>query len=274
MSTDELKLEGKKYISSKRAARISGYTKDYIGQLCRAGALPARMVGRSWYIEEQALKAHRKTYQGEPVIDTSVWDVDRIEEGSQSLRDLAAQYLSKEEVGRKERLLDELFDLKYEPDHRPLMPEPVRTSASSQIEAYEHEVAEDEDEHAFPAEDNQRESEPEPLQEERDVPVTVQRAPQERPISTEREGVTAAVHTPQRKKVRVRKRVVVRRRPLLVPILGMCALAGFVFWGASLVEGVTTYLDSEDGYYLETRQLQLSSVGNLYESIVASLKQN
>ena len=56
---DELLIEDKKYISSKQAAKVTGYAKDYIGQLCREGRVPARLVGRSWYVLESALQDHR-----------------------------------------------------------------------------------------------------------------------------------------------------------------------------------------------------------------------
>jgi len=59
MNGDELQLDGKKYISSKRASKISGYTKDYIGQLSRANKLDARLVGRTWYVAEDSLLAHK-----------------------------------------------------------------------------------------------------------------------------------------------------------------------------------------------------------------------
>ena len=56
---DEIIIEEKKYISSKRAAKITGYAKDYIGQLCREGRVPARLVGRNWYVLETAIQDHR-----------------------------------------------------------------------------------------------------------------------------------------------------------------------------------------------------------------------
>ncbi len=56
---DELTLEGKKYLSSKRAAKITGYAKDYIGQLCREGRVTARLVGRGWYVLEDSIREHR-----------------------------------------------------------------------------------------------------------------------------------------------------------------------------------------------------------------------
>lgn len=56
---DEILIEEKKYISSKQAAKVTGYAKDYIGQLCREGRVPARLVGRSWYVLETAIQDHR-----------------------------------------------------------------------------------------------------------------------------------------------------------------------------------------------------------------------
>jgi hypothetical protein len=56
---DEIIIDDKKYISSKQAAKITGYAKDYIGQLCREGRVPARLVGRSWYVLEGAIQDHR-----------------------------------------------------------------------------------------------------------------------------------------------------------------------------------------------------------------------
>lgn len=56
---DEILIDEKKYVSSKRAAKVTGYAKDYIGQLCREGRVPARLVGRSWYVLESAIHDHR-----------------------------------------------------------------------------------------------------------------------------------------------------------------------------------------------------------------------
>jgi len=56
---NELTIGDKIYISSKRAAEITGYAKDYIGQLCREGRVEATLVGRSWYVLETSIRAHR-----------------------------------------------------------------------------------------------------------------------------------------------------------------------------------------------------------------------
>lgn len=56
---DEIVIGEKKYISSKQAAKLTGYAKDYVGQLCREGRVPARLVGRGWYVLETAIQDHR-----------------------------------------------------------------------------------------------------------------------------------------------------------------------------------------------------------------------
>lgn len=56
---EELLIEDKKYISLKRAAKDTGYAKDYVGQLCREGKVQARLIGRNWYVLETAMQDHR-----------------------------------------------------------------------------------------------------------------------------------------------------------------------------------------------------------------------
>lgn len=56
---DELLIDGKVFVPTKRAAAITGYAKDYIGQLCREGRIEAKLVGRSWYVLETSLREHR-----------------------------------------------------------------------------------------------------------------------------------------------------------------------------------------------------------------------
>ena len=55
----ELTLNGKRYLSTRRAADITGYTTDYVGQLARQGKVDAELVGRNWYVEEDAIKKHK-----------------------------------------------------------------------------------------------------------------------------------------------------------------------------------------------------------------------
>jgi hypothetical protein len=62
--SDEISFEGKQYISSKRAAQLSGYAQDYIGQLARKGLIEARRVGGLWYILLESLNAYKEKAEG------------------------------------------------------------------------------------------------------------------------------------------------------------------------------------------------------------------
>lgn len=55
----EINLGGTIYISSKRAAEITGYTQDYIGQLARGGHITAQRVSGLWYVVEESLRGYK-----------------------------------------------------------------------------------------------------------------------------------------------------------------------------------------------------------------------
>jgi predicted urease superfamily metal-dependent hydrolase len=55
-----LTLNEKTFIKANKIARELGYTADYIGQLCRAGKVEAQLVGRTWYVSEESIRAHKK----------------------------------------------------------------------------------------------------------------------------------------------------------------------------------------------------------------------
>lgn len=55
----ELVLNGRTYLSTKRAAEVTGYTTDYVGQLARGGKVDAQLVGRNWYISEDSITKHK-----------------------------------------------------------------------------------------------------------------------------------------------------------------------------------------------------------------------
>lgn len=59
MAEEHILINGDRYISSGRAAKLVGYTKDYVGQLARDGKIGAKRVGRNWYIEESSINKHK-----------------------------------------------------------------------------------------------------------------------------------------------------------------------------------------------------------------------
>ncbi len=53
-------LDGKEYISASRASKITGYNQDYVGQLARGGKIASRQIGNRWYVDGEALLAHKR----------------------------------------------------------------------------------------------------------------------------------------------------------------------------------------------------------------------
>ena len=49
------------FISTTVAAKISGYTQDYIGQLARKREISAKKIGRKWFVAKDELLLHRKS---------------------------------------------------------------------------------------------------------------------------------------------------------------------------------------------------------------------
>lgn len=66
---DTLILQNRILISAKRAVSISGYSPDYIGQLCRENKLDCKMVGRSWFVTEDSLLKHRQLSSQESPVE-------------------------------------------------------------------------------------------------------------------------------------------------------------------------------------------------------------
>lgn len=57
---EEISVNGEIYIKASVLAKNFGYTADYVGQLCRSGQVKATLVGRSWYVNEDSIREHRK----------------------------------------------------------------------------------------------------------------------------------------------------------------------------------------------------------------------
>jgi hypothetical protein len=57
---DTVILDGVTYQKASVAAKTFSYTSDYIGQLCRAKKIDARLVGRTWFVNPDSITAHKK----------------------------------------------------------------------------------------------------------------------------------------------------------------------------------------------------------------------
>lgn len=55
-----ISFDGRSYISSARAAKITGYNPDYVTQLAREGKILSKQVGNRWFIDQEGVVAHKK----------------------------------------------------------------------------------------------------------------------------------------------------------------------------------------------------------------------
>ncbi len=55
-----ISFDGKQYVSASHAARTTGYHQDYVGQLARSGKVLSRQIGNRWYVDREAVIAHKE----------------------------------------------------------------------------------------------------------------------------------------------------------------------------------------------------------------------
>ena len=58
---DNVVLDGIEYVKASAIAKQFHYTSDYVGQLCRAKKVDARLVGRTWFVRPGSIKEHKNT---------------------------------------------------------------------------------------------------------------------------------------------------------------------------------------------------------------------
>ncbi|HEY4495732.1 MAG TPA: NYN domain-containing protein, partial [Candidatus Paceibacterota bacterium] len=120
MPKNELILAGKKFITSKKAAGLFGYTQDYIGQLCRGDKIDARRIGRTWYISEESIFEHKKLYggselQNKEIISSEIKKIPINREESQN-----QQILNIPDISNTQQ--SEVSGFNYEKESMPFLP--------------------------------------------------------------------------------------------------------------------------------------------------------
>ncbi len=116
---DSLILEGKIYISARRASRIMNYAQDYIGQLCRTGKLECKMIGRSWFVTEESLLSHRES----AIESTEERVLKIIEKDKEELTKNIQEKIKEENTREKQTVCKiESSPLEYHVEEKPLLP--------------------------------------------------------------------------------------------------------------------------------------------------------
>jgi hypothetical protein len=111
-----LVFEGKDYVSASRAAKLSGYNQDYVGQLARGGKIPSRQIGNRWYVDRDALLAHKK-------------EKDALLAAVQS-EALGLKASKTIDIDRAADRHTPIHDIRYVSDNRDLLPIPAKKEVS------------------------------------------------------------------------------------------------------------------------------------------------
>lgn len=145
MKEGALVIDGKNYVSSARAAQLVGYTKDYVGQLARAGKIESKLIGRSWYVSEESITQHKLTVhytltkpkkprQKDDPIHISRESEKTIENkdiSSKSKVIRSAPLGRNEEIGLSEKSIFSLGDVQTQRDDRDLYPTPRKHNVAN-----------------------------------------------------------------------------------------------------------------------------------------------
>jgi len=116
---DTISFKGETFIKGSKIAEELGYTADYVGQLCRSGQVEGTLVGRSWYVSEKSIRAHKKNrYRSNQTKSTD-----------------AVRKMVEIRTQPKPFYSNQLTTPIYETDDRPLIPSFSKSSPSSIPEA-------------------------------------------------------------------------------------------------------------------------------------------
>jgi hypothetical protein len=116
---NDLYFDGKTFISVSRASELTGYTQDYLGQLCRGNRVPSRMVGRTWYVDQDAVVAHKQNPKSRKTKTTSKFD-QKIEK-----KNIVEEFLQSQQKPEYKS------PFTFEKDHSPILPALAKPAAYS-----------------------------------------------------------------------------------------------------------------------------------------------
>ena len=62
---EDLDKNNKKFITTKEAGTILGYTNDYVSKMCREGKIKSKRQGRKWLVDSSDLNSFQKNHNKE-----------------------------------------------------------------------------------------------------------------------------------------------------------------------------------------------------------------
>ncbi len=126
-------VDGDTYTKATALAKQFRYTTDYIGQLCRAGKVECQLVGRSWYVTERSLLAHKDSrYKEIRLNEKTLKNNTKIESSDEEISVVPRlKRVTAKQLGTvrnfENRVMSGVVASRYLPDDTELLPQPFKT---------------------------------------------------------------------------------------------------------------------------------------------------
>lgn len=102
-----IQIDGKEYITSNQASKLTGYSRDYIGQLVRKGKIVGMVMDRIMFISKESLDAYKVVYGNN--IGSKVQE--------KTLRDEISSNIRAELDKKYQRKVNSIAVIKYQSEH-------------------------------------------------------------------------------------------------------------------------------------------------------------
>ncbi len=167
---DTVVFADKKYIKASKAALASGYTADYVGQLCRKGKIDAVLLGKTWYVHEDSLNSHK---QNSDRANGEVTRKDVRKQREELINQEAPRTKVATESAHWRRLLE--TPISYSSESENLIPHPVRTQSSENLTEDLTTTEDDEREETESSQSKELDQETEEAAEIAEIPITIRK---------------------------------------------------------------------------------------------------
>lgn len=103
--SEDLIFSGRKYVSSKEAGELSGYSPGYINQLVKTKKIPGKKIGKHWFVDIEALLKYKKDKQA---------SIQKIHEFSEAKKETRAKKKEIKELAQDLEAIERLKQAKEE----------------------------------------------------------------------------------------------------------------------------------------------------------------
>lgn len=122
MASDPIEFNGIEYICTRDAAKLTGYTSDYVGQLAREGKIPSKLVGRVRFVDKEEVLEYKNTVTNGTAASSTPVEEEKEETTTKQTAEKTERDIHTESEVESTRVVREAPPIKYFADDRPVLP--------------------------------------------------------------------------------------------------------------------------------------------------------